>query len=213
MKYYHISLDVNHIVSVFKPQLPSAIHEFEDRSRERICLSKSIEGCLSGVPFGGRKLEGTTSEFQSLLEDANPDTTFDFDFSLPFRVYEFDLSKVKKKNFYSTEKLLKNGLVLDADTSEEVWVVNESLIPTDTYVLLLTDFTEQVGDLFSKEYHRKGGDVCDLEAHIIGMTTRIEDLELHRYPTAWDIPFRFDWPGWNEKVAELKDMAYEVEMF
>lgn len=209
-KYYHISLDIENVVSEFQPQVPSAIHEFEDGTIKRICLSDSIDGCLSGVPFGGRKLEGMTAEFQGMLEDAYPDVDHSFDYSLPFRVYEFDLRKVKKKNFYSTERLLNDGLVLDADTSGEVWVVEENLVPTDTYVVLLTEFMEEPGDVFSQKYHQAGGDVDDIDEHILGMTTRITETELKRYPTYWDVPFHIVWPDWKEKMAELKDMAYEV---
>ena len=53
MKLYHCSLDMN-IIKEFKPRIPcDAIRlDSEDDIIPRICLSTSIEGCLSATPWG-----------------------------------------------------------------------------------------------------------------------------------------------------------------
>lgn len=216
MRYYHISLEVDNQIEEFAPKLPSAIYKEEDASIPRICLSESIEGCLSGFPAGGRKLEGVVAEHHSLFEDLNPNLnegdTF-MDYSLLFRVYEFEKSDIQEGNLIETEDLLLNGYVMDADSSEEVWVINQNLKPVKTYLVLLTEYTEGAGDVFSQEYYHLTEDQAadiDISDYIIGMTTKIEGIEFEVYDSLEEIPYQLDLDKWKEILEELKEENYEV---
>lgn len=211
MTLYHISLEVEKIAEVFIPKVPSATYEHENNEIPRICLSDNIEGCLSSVPFGGRKLEHVVVEFNDLVE-VNEDSE-DMDYSLVFRVYEFEKEFIPEVNFISTEELLKQGLVMDAGNSNEVWVVNQELKPAKTYLALLTSYDEEMADIYSVECNNfteeDWDEVEDMDDLIIGASTKIINTTLNFYPDLESIPLTIDWESWKNLREEMRVADFE----
>lgn len=136
-RYYHLSLNINNLIDKFYPRIPDIekMVETENREMKRICLSNSIENCLSAVWWGASHLRDSMNE----------------DFELLIRVYEFDLSTVNKKNIITSDELYKKDFVRDAFFTNEIWVINENIVPVKTYIINLLDFTEESVDDLSYE--------------------------------------------------------------
>lgn len=129
-KLYHVSFFDYDVVDIFYPRVPNNRHKEEDGGIDRICLSDSLEGCLTAVPGGGMYLE---DEFG---EDG---------FSL-IRVYEFDIQNINLNNIIPPEYLYQKDLVRDANISREHWVINQELIPSRTYLIKLETYDEGYPD-------------------------------------------------------------------
>lgn len=204
MTYYHISLEAQEVVKEFIPSLPSAVYVHEDKETPRISLSDSIEGCLSAVPWGGRKLEHVQCEFTEVCDE---------EMNLVFRVYEFDDSRIQEENIVSTERLVKEGLVMDAENSGEVWVIHQALKPSKTYLALLNEYDEELKDVFDQEYHNlteeDWEEMDDIDEFIIGASTKIVNATLSFYDNVDDIPLTIDWETWNQLKADMKEESYE----
>lgn len=128
-KLYHVSFCCD-IVDTFEPRVPSNRHNEEDSKIGRVCLSDSIEGCLTAVPNGGMRLEEIFWEGGSSL----------------IRIYEFDIKDIEYKNIIPPEYLYQKDLVRDANITREHWVVNKSLTPSKTYLIKLHNYDEGSSD-------------------------------------------------------------------
>lgn len=124
---YHVSLKSWEIIDEFIPRIPKSRCELtgEDDNIPRISLSSSIEGCLTGVPWGGFELLNNPP-----LKNSKMITVM--------RVYEFEEINIDRKNIIKPD-VVKN-YVADAKISGEYWVVNQSINPSRSYLLILKDF-------------------------------------------------------------------------
>lgn len=124
---YHISLRFWERVEEFKPRIPKGRLDCvgEDATIPRICLSDSLEGCLTGVPWGG----------YNLINDPPYKAV---GFMAIARLYEFDKSKIIEENLLSPKQIKK--FVPDSEISREYWVTNQEIIPEKSCVIVLKDF-------------------------------------------------------------------------
>lgn len=126
MKVYHVSLD-NNRVNIFTPRIPMEEMRLveEDSTSSRFCVSTTIEGCLSAVPWGGESL--------ALHKGEN------------ITVYEFDTDDlINQENLILPSTLYKKGMVPDAMYTNEHWIVNESIQPTTIYNIILDSYEEKI---------------------------------------------------------------------
>lgn len=203
MIYYHVSLDIEENISLFKPIIPDITYQLENKSISRICLSDSIAGCLTAVPWGGRKLENTSCFFHELT---------DGEILLIFKVYEFESEKISSQNIISTNELLEKGYVLDACASNEIWVVNQNLVPTTSYNVLLKRYNENNADIYSHEFYLLSDEehaLIDFDDYMIGCATVIEDIEYEQVDNLDNFPYLIDWQDWRNERYELKMNNYE----
>lgn len=117
LMFYHVSMDTSDIVEEFSPRIPTEHSriEGEDRTVPRICVAKTIEDCLTGFPEGGYRLEGNCP--------------------MLIRVYEFDEKDIPKENVVRAPELFLKNIVPDAWITGEHWIVNQSLKPTQHYLI------------------------------------------------------------------------------
>lgn len=137
--YFYVTLDTKNVIEEFIPMIPpEEIRLFDENSTiERICLAPSIEQCLSAVPWGGIVLEEQLDEHE------------DDKFYVDIRVYEFDLSGIDKKNIIYPSYLYRRDWVRDAFMTKETWVINQNLVPTQSYIIRLKRFDEECIDELS----------------------------------------------------------------
>lgn len=162
MKLYHINLEVGNIIKKFKPKIPliRLRDGSEDSSIPRICLSASLNGCLSAVYWGGASFE---------------DIFIDYGLSIPIRVYEFDTDDIEYNNLITPEYLYKTDKVRDAMINQEYWVINQTLQPRKTYVIKINSYKEGCEDDISYEdleYCNNNNE--DIEDYINGVFTTIQ---------------------------------------
>ena len=138
MKLYNVNLEVGNIIKKFEPKIP--LIRLRDGSEDslvpRICLSSSLNGCLSAVYWGGASFE---------------DIVIDYGISVPIRVYEFDTDDIENNNLITPEYLYKSDKVRDAMINQEYWVINQTLKPRKTYVIKINNYKEGCEDDISYE--------------------------------------------------------------
>lgn len=200
MILYHISLNLENEVEKFIPRLPSAVYEGEDSTTRRISVSSSIEGALTSVPFGGRRLEVTQCE----LADSHGD-----DEVLFIRVFEFDSEKIKEENLFSPNKLWLEGFVPDAEVCEEYWIVNQEVAPVKTYIAEITSYHETVQDVFDPIVETGRISNEDFYDYLICSPTKIVDIELNKYPSLTDLPVEIDMRTYNKLLFQLRINNFE----
>lgn len=164
MILYHASLNLD-IINEFTPIIPDEDNmiDSEDTVTPRICLAKTIKGCLTAVPWGGGSIE---------------EIFFDNMKSQLIRIYEFDITEIPEKNFVSSKKLYESDKVRDAEISTEVWVINRKLKPIKTYIIQVTDYGEGNADDISYEDLKNFNEhEDDLEDIINGCFTTIEYIK------------------------------------
>lgn len=171
-KLYHVSFSCD-IIETFQPRVPLHRCKDEDGATERICLSDSIEGCLTASPDGGGSLCSILWEGGSSL----------------IRVYEFDINNIDSKNIVPPEYLYQKDLVRDAIVTREHWVVNQDLVPSETYLIKLHDYDEGYPDNISYENYvagmiadEEGKRDFDWDEVINGHFTEIHDVDYEIVP-------------------------------
>lgn len=199
-KMYHISLEVDRIIDVFKPTLYPMVYQNENGTIPHISVSSSISGCLSGVPWGGRKLENVSTGIFDMTEH---------EIKVVFRIYEFDKKDIEEVNFIATEQLLENGLVMDAHNADECWVINQGLTPSKTYIGVLMNYYEENTDVYAHEFYLID-EPTDLDDFIIGYATKIAHIELETYETKEAIPYAINWDEWYDFLEKLGEENYEL---
>lgn len=140
MLFYHISMELYEITETFVPKIPNHTMEEEDDVNPRVCLSTSIEGCLSSVPWGGINLCDNGEMYLGFSDD---------DETIYFRVYEFEIP-MDEQYLVHPQELWEDGRVPDATYKEEYWLLRP-IQPINTYVVALHDWQEEVRDLLSYE--------------------------------------------------------------
>lgn len=138
MKYYHMSIE-EEVIEKFVPRVPQDRMVGEDDKIKRVCVSTSLNGCLSAVPWQ------YDIEYLAIEE-------------LPIRVYEFELSE---KDVLNSDYLYENNLVIDANVTKECWVLKE-IEPTRIYDIVLREYSSEIyavipyNKLNDKEYVENG---------------------------------------------------------
>lgn len=132
MTLFHVSLE-DEKIEKFVPRVPEIRAFLEDGEIPRICLSTSIDGCLSAVSWGGCKLHNVVES------------------SAKIRVYEFNDEDIINGNLIGSIELYQSGKVVDADETGEVWVINQELIPCKSYLIEIVDYEADQEDIISYE--------------------------------------------------------------
>lgn len=135
--FYHISTDLNHS-GLFEPRIPINRHQdAEDDTIERICISPSIEDCLTAIPNGGFRLADLNEEREGL-----------------FLVFKIDTEKlgISKYDIITAEELYQRDLVRDSAMTEEHWITTAFQVPQeDRFIIKLTEWDEDVFDVIPYE--------------------------------------------------------------
>ena len=121
MKLFHISRDVN-LIERFTPRIPKYANKIEAKE-SRICMSDSIEGCISA-----------TEQWLSKIINNN---TIVYDEFTEVMVYEFDTNDILDYNLITPEVLKIDKNVFDADLLKEHWIINQEIIPRQNYLIKL----------------------------------------------------------------------------
>lgn len=127
MKYYHVS-NKEEIINKFIPRIPEDRAVDEDFTIERICVSTSLNGCLSAVPW-------------------QYDIEYYTDEELPITVYEFELNK---NDVINSEYLYNNNLVCDANITGECWITKE-VKPSKIYDIVIKEFSSDIYAIIPKD--------------------------------------------------------------
>jgi len=142
--FYHLSLVP---VDEFIPGVPTYRRPEEDGTMKRICLSDSIENCLSAVSWFG-----SSSAPEDIMTEVGSKIIF---------VYEFEI----EENLLKTpEEVYIIGNVCDAILNQEYWYIGEeNLIPKNAYSISIIDYFEEEHTVLSpklqKIYDLNNGDI------------------------------------------------------
>lgn len=166
MLFYHLTLDLNSADDkVFTPRIPNEkiVTIGEDLSTPRICVSSTIEGCLSSAPWGGSSLEDII-----LLNDC----------SQLIKVYEFNSDDIAPENLISPKELYQSDKVRDAEITNEHWVINQNLRSCRSYLIQIKKYNITYPDSIPysllKNFNEEEDDYEDI---IDGYFSEIIDLE------------------------------------
>ena len=132
MTLYHISLDTagaRHETCLY---VPESGYDGEDSKTPRICLSSSLDGCLTGCTLARICIDWILSLSESIPEQLPKDIF------LPWVVEQFSIRK-DDSSLWLPEKVFAEGGVIDAIQSKEHWITRPKK-PTRTQVLWLTGF-------------------------------------------------------------------------
>ena len=122
--FYYVQRCYEPIIEEFVPKIPECRMDGENDNIPRICLAKTVEGCLNAAPWG--RLQ---------LEDRNPYEIF--------RLYSFDEAKIPTNNILDTRAIYNCGYVDDAIYTKEVWIVNQKLKPDNiSYIQVISYVVE-----------------------------------------------------------------------
>lgn len=121
-KLYHISTDIHHN-GVFTPRIPKDRFDFENDTIPRICVSDSIEGCLSALP---RIFE---------VEDGN---------RMYLQVVEIDVDvlKIPREAILTPMQLYRRGYLDDALITNEHWITVPFEVPASARRIVQCSFIE-----------------------------------------------------------------------
>lgn len=169
MILYHATMDLD-IIEEFTPRIPSDRFEGEEDSTPRICVSSSIEGCLTAAPFGGSKLH------ENLYLPSNSNRLV--------RIYEFNTESIEENNIIKPEHLYQNDIVRDAEITGEHWIT-VPIKPSKTYLIKLTKFYDDYcEDNVAYKYVNKyeSGELEDITPYIEGCITVIYEVNYKIIP-------------------------------
>lgn len=121
MKLYHVTRNIN-VLDCFSPRIPTYLEANEDTT-PRICLSDSIENCLSSIFYHWF----TTDYFLSHCgKDWFKETFHQFSELL---IYEFNTDDILIKNLLCATEVFNKFKVFDAIHNCEYCVINQSITP------------------------------------------------------------------------------------
>ena len=122
MILYHLSTDLTHN-GIFTPNIPTIRMDGEDDRIKRVSTSASIGGCLSGIPDGGMRLD-------KLVVDQHG----------YFKCFIIDTDKLGITDYVLTsQQLFEYGLVEDAETTDEHWILTPFTVPDEDSQLIHID--------------------------------------------------------------------------
>lgn len=134
---------------MFFPDIPYAIMKGENQDIERICMSESIEGCLTSI--GWNRLDCL---FQDLMDE---DTE-----ALRVVILKFDTDKLDKKYLRSPEELDEKGYVPDAYITREWWY-ELPVTPDDVEIKYLYNYTMDNTEYVMPKELRQKAELTDEE--------------------------------------------------
>lgn len=123
--FYYVQRVCDEIIKEFEPRIPDCRMMGENEDIKRICLSKTIEGCINAAPWGHDQL---------VYRKENE----------VFRLYSFNDRKIPKENKLCSRELYHRGYVDDAVYTKEIWVLNQTLKPTKIQYF-------KIGEMFEEE--------------------------------------------------------------
>lgn len=166
MIFYHLTLDLNSKKDkVFIPRIPNEEITVpgEDLSTPRICVSSTIEGCLSSAPWGGRSLD---------------EIIFSNGCSQLIKVYEFNIEDIAPKNLVSPKDLYQSDRVRDAEITNEYWIINQNISSSKSYFIQLKNYELSYPDSIPYELLKNFNESEDKYEDIIdGHFTEVVDIE------------------------------------
>lgn len=133
MIFYHVSLDLNSS-SYFEPRIPVKRRPDEDFKTKRVCVSKTIEGCLTAIPEVERMFIAG-KEFQGLK----------------VKIFTIDTCKlgIPDKAIVDSEYLYMTDKVRDADLTEECWITVPFTVPEENIsIKTIESVHEQYEDIY-----------------------------------------------------------------
>lgn len=147
MILYHLTADLNHNGKFFKRIPDKDIlhreilynekenmfeHWIENDSIPRICVSTSVEGCASAMPYGGMR-------FKDLVETQ----------SRIFKLFKIDTDKLKLNNYvWDWEYIYRKDYVRDSLHTDEYWILKDFTIPKeDTFIIKVGEWIEVSEDI------------------------------------------------------------------
>lgn len=121
--FYYVQRCYESIIEEFIPRVPESRMIGENASIPRICLSKTIEGCINATPWGYSQIS-----YRSPYE--------------VFRLYSFDETKIPINNILDTRAIYNCGYVDDVIFTKEVWIMNQNLIPDSISYFKIVQFED-----------------------------------------------------------------------
>ncbi|WP_242306314.1 hypothetical protein [Bacillus cereus group sp. BfR-BA-01317] len=138
--FYHVSTDLQHS-GEFVPRIPSCRHQDkEDDVTKRICVSKTIDDCLSAIPSGGAHLEELNIEQRGY-----------------YKVFKIDTDKlgIEDSDIVSSDVLYQEDLVRDAEVTNEHWILKGfQVAEEDSYIIKLIAWEESAKDIIPDFIYR-----------------------------------------------------------
>lgn len=205
MLFYHMELAKRDKIETFVPRVPDFCMPCEAHV-ERVCVSDSIEGCLSAVAWGGSHL------------DSHPIGTL-------FRVYVFD-----EEDYIVPECVATNYNVIDAIANREYWFLHE-VQPIESFLIEINNFNWDNATMINGRGHvvvtnldyrivnekYECGDVIDLVhySHIDNLQaiifSIIENLYLYESQDIFDVKDDFCFIG-NKLIYRGNDLFYKTPL-
>lgn len=115
MSLYHLMADIGAVPSKVIPKIPANAMKEEDQSIPRICVSRSLDECLTGITVTG-------ITFPFLLEELRTSHTkqiWDKQYQFPFIVRTY-CAENNNSAFFDEKKVSK--YVWDANFTGECWL-------------------------------------------------------------------------------------------
>jgi hypothetical protein len=148
----HVSFDLT-ANRRFNPRVPERRNGDEDGKTARICVSKTIEGALSATPEGGSELDYNLTINQNLIK---------------LYIIDTEKLKIKKENIISSEDLYVLNKVIDANWTEEYWILEDFEVPKeDTKIIYIKNYEYRSQDYYpylveQELFSSKDGNIEDI---------------------------------------------------
>lgn len=125
--FYHITTDLDHN-GLFEPRIPKYMFEFENKTVPRICVSDSIQGCLSAFPD------------KDALGESQPRY---------IKVFEINTEELNllPEDIINPELLYKSGYLDDALITNEHWIIKSFQVPAEKQAIYKIAWLEETGRL------------------------------------------------------------------
>ena len=162
---YHISKNLD-MIKEFIPRVPENRAVGEEAETPRICLSSSIDGCLTAVPWGGANLDVALSNEQLI------------------RVYEFNINDLNIDKLIPPEYLYSKNLVIDSKVTNEYWYT-APVKPHRSYLITVNSYLDRAydhikcDDLISGIYSEMDDEYFNWEDVIMGSFVQIYNANYH----------------------------------
>ncbi|MFW5962305.1 MAG: hypothetical protein ACOCQR_01700 [bacterium] len=162
MILFHLSENLFHN-GKFYPQVPRSIMDNEEKDIERVCVSTTIEGCLTAMPNGGSKLDCFIQELLEFNRNSYLMSGFKDENIPDFKLFKIDTEKIgiSQENIINYETLYKKNYVRDAYWTEECWITEKFSVPDeDISYIKIEDWQEEEFDMIPADifYQAMDGD-------------------------------------------------------
>jgi hypothetical protein len=173
---YHISLEkLSH--EKLSPRIPKCRAQWENAEIPRICLSPSIEECLTGI----------NENFAALLYKQDS-----LDIPLIGYIYAIDEKMIDSSNIISPNELYSNGYVFDSLITQEHWIINQDIKLGKPKIVRFVRMKAKMVSFNVKEEERKMEQIIS-----VSYVNPIQDSEQ-------DMAFRF---ANGNDLKRIKDIA------